>query len=114
MERNMMRIGAKNMPKSPTTSEGIEKVFLLENVMQHFGTAKNAEDKTFFKIVFKCDAFEYCVFASDRIIELIEKYFPDIAERRYLMEATFKIVPVGPYKQFLILYVELIDKVILI
>lgn len=35
----------------------------------------------------------------------------DVSKRRYLIDATFKVVPEGPYYQFLVIYVEYVQKV---
>lgn len=43
-------------------------------------------------------------FASSEIINLIEKNIP-IGSRDYLMDATFRIVPVGCFRQLLVIYI---------
>lgn len=43
-------------------------------------------------------------------MHFIEKHI-EVNKRHYLLDATFKVVPVGPFNQFLIFYVNYIEKV---
>lgn len=52
-----------------------------------------------------------CTFlVSETIIDLIKKNI-DPDRRKYMLDGTFKIVPIGVFKQLLILYVEYHDAV---
>lgn len=66
--------------------------------------------KPFFRFVHKCDTFSYCVFASQAIINKIEQNI-DVQRRHYLMDATFKVVPLGEFNQFLIIHIEYMEMV---
>lgn len=68
--------------------------------------------KDFFRKVHVSDEFAYAVFASQNIVELIMKYIPE-HRRKYLMDATFRIVPYGEFKQLLVIHIEYIEMVIL-
>lgn len=48
--------------------------------------------------------FSYTYFASDFIIELIKVHFPDTNNREFLMDATFKVCPMGEFYQLLVIY----------
>lgn len=47
--------------------------------------------------------YEFCVFSSKHIIELI-KCIPQ-EERQYMTDATVQIRPIGPFKELLVIYV---------
>lgn len=77
-----------------------------ESIMTSYGQTLH-EDKTyrFFDGAFESPDHSFCVFSSKATIELVmEKMSP--AERNILMDATFSICPVGPFKQILILYIR--------
>lgn len=53
--------------------------------------------------------YSYCVFSSKYAIDIIEKYI--VPERQHLMlDATFKVCPIGPFSQLLIFYAAYIGK----
>lgn len=99
------------MPQPPKTCGEILKHFGDAKIMNHFGKTCHETPRTFYKGAYDGDAFTYCVFASDTIIEAIETYIRDIKHRRYLMDATFKVCPSGVYNQLLIIYVEFLGEV---
>lgn len=49
------------------------------------------------------------MFSSRKIVRLIEELPP--ADRHILMDATFKIVPIGEFKQLLVLYARIKNEV---
>lgn len=69
----------------------------------------------FYRSVYKCEAFSYCIFASPSIMHNIEREIA-VQRRHYLMDATFKVVSLGEFNQLLIIHVAIpyVDKVILI
>lgn len=96
------------MPKPPQTCAEIEKVFKEKNVMEHFGMAVKST-ATFYKGVVEREKFSFCVFPSDKIIELMQ--IIPMEDRTILIDGTFTIVPVGPFKQLLIFYIEVVGNV---
>lgn len=77
--RNLQKIASSLLPKSPQSSEDIIKAFQSVNVMDKYGTTlQNDENvdgltaKSFFKHAHSSKQFEYCVFASDNIIDAIK------------------------------------------
>lgn len=95
------------MPPSPNDIEGIEEAFANENVQQMYGQTMhtdNVDKNQFYRTTYKCDNFGYSVFASQRIIDLISSNFA-IGQRKYLMDATFCVVPLL-FMQLLIIYFE--------
>lgn len=80
----------------------------MQNVYEEFGMTKHDAKLPFFKHAFANDKFSYCVFASETIIGFI-KTIPD-GDRRYLMDATFKVVPFSVFTQLLVIHIEYLDK----
>lgn len=73
----------------------------------------NVEDETnlpFYRMVYNSTAFSYCIFASESVIRNINSNIA-IERRNYLMDATFKVVPFGEFKQLLIIHIEYMETV---
>lgn len=107
MERNLRRLQYKVFPKQPETCNEITTNYTLDNVNKLFAYTIGDNLFLFYKGLHedKSRGFAFCVFASDNIINLINEHI-SIAERNYLMDATFKVCPVGPFAQLLIIYLE--------
>lgn len=103
MERNLRRLKTKVFPKSPMSGAAFNRTV----VMDAFGYSRIGEpcSKTFFKGTVWKNTEGCAVFASDAIIALIEENIP-VGTRIYAMDATFRIVPCGCFKQLLIIYVR--------
>lgn len=48
--------------------------------------------------------FSYSYFASDHVIQNIKENIPEV-DRQFLMDATFKVCPLGSFYQFLVIYI---------
>lgn len=102
----MRRIKQSQLPAPPKKVEEIHPLFENEAVNQVYGKTmqKNDLEKSqFYRTTFTSSDFSYSLFASQRIIDLIEN-FP-VEKRRFMMDATFKIVP-KIYSQLLVIYFE--------
>jgi hypothetical protein len=110
MERNLRRYKGSAFPSSPLNATGVLEVFEQESVNKHFGMSQHEIPNQFYKGTQVTANFENTFFASDKIIELIKKNIPS-SKRSYFMDATFKIVPIGSFRQILIIYIEYIGKV---
>jgi hypothetical protein len=110
MERNLLRIQNRVFPRSPKTSNSIKIAFEDPQIMMNFGKTKHEDPRDFFKTVFDTPQFSYCIFASNAVIDLMEKTIP-VSERSFLMDATFKICPLGQFNQLLIIAVEYANRV---
>lgn len=107
-ERTLNYIRNKTLPKSPTTCEEIRSAFSNDNILSSIGTSQH--EGVFFDGIMEFESYSFCVFSSKYAIKLIEeKILP--YRRVYMMDATFKICSLGPFKQFLIIYIAYIDKV---
>lgn len=65
-----------------------------KSIIRLYGQTKhlqNPELNTFYRTTYECENFAYTVFASQRMINLIARYAID--DRKFMMDATFKVVP---------------------
>lgn len=81
------------------------EAFQKENVNQFFGLSRHDVPTQFYKGTQITASFENTFYASDTVIEIIKTNIPT-GNSNYMIDATFKIVPFGSFKQFLIIYVE--------
>lgn len=110
IQRTLQAIRSSTIPPTPKTAEEINQVYMNPAVLDEFGKSYHTEPKTFFKTAYECKGFSYCIFASETNMGYITENIP-VQNRRYLMDATFKIVPDCAFNQLLIVYVEYLDKV---
>lgn len=106
-ERTLRRIKNSSMPPSPKDIEGIEEAFANEEVNRLYGQTMhtdNVDKNQFYRTTYRCDDFGYSVFASQRTIDLIHDNYT-VAQRKYLMDATFYVVPLL-FMQLLIIYFQ--------
>lgn len=105
-ERTFQRIKKGCLPTNPTTIAEIIAAYEKDSIITSYGQTLHV-DKTyrFYDGVFESPDHSFCVFSSKATIELITEKMP-IAERHILMDATFRVVPIGPFYQLLILYIR--------
>lgn len=109
-ERTLQKIRDASIPKNPTNCSEIKEAFADEKIMQVMGRSKHPEKSIFFDGVIDRGTHSFCVFSSKFGISLIEKHIEP--ERRHIMlDATFKVCPIGPFSQLLIVYAAYIGKV---
>lgn len=113
LQRNYQKPANKQFLISPKTPADVIKVFQAKVTLKKFGYTKHTGDdaSTFFKIC--CDAkdFAYCLFCSDKIINLMKKNIPSNVDRKILVDATFSVLPIGSFKQLLIIHIEYFETV---
>lgn len=108
---------SRGLPPSPKTIDEVGAAFDNENAMITFGMTRHKDHtgmptpRQFFHTAYSCKEFGYVMFISENIVDAIKEHI-DVANRRYLIDATFKVVPEGPYYQFLVIYIEYVQKVI--
>lgn len=113
IERTLRRIASKTLPAAPKTIEEIGKTFENSHVNRLYGQSLyEGENKQFYRTTHVSDAFAYSVFASQRSIDLIKDHYPE-NERKYCLDATFKVSP-RLFYQLLIIYFETPSKQVLI
>lgn len=102
------------LPKGAKTVQEIidafEKDFIRETYGFTYRPNINDTKSAFFKHAYECAEFAFCVFSSDDIVKAIEQNV-EVSQRRLYSDATFKIVPVGIFKQLLIVFCELLGYV---
>lgn len=109
VERNLRRIKNQTFAASPKSGPEIIAAFERESVMNSFGYSKHDTPRPLYKGTIMDGEKYVCTFlASETIIELIQANI-EPAQRKFMMDGTFKIVPVGIFKQLLIIYVEYFD-----
>lgn len=106
----MRRYKSNTFPASPINGEQIIDAFQDERVLQSFGFTNHENRRKLYKGTIVEEYGTATFFASELVMQMIDENIPK-KKRRYLMDATFKIVPVGCFKQLLIIYVEYIGKV---
>lgn len=90
------------MPKNPENVEAINEAFEDANIFKVFGqTAHKVDPERLFDGAIRKETHSFCVFSSKKIIKMVEE---NVDEYHVLMDATFKIVPIGQFQQLLILY----------
>lgn len=110
LERTLNVIRNKVSPKNPKTCDEIGKAFTDNHIMENIGCSQHKDKQVFFDGVIETESFSYCVFSSKYTMELIRQRI-ETNRLNYMMDATFKICPLGIFKQILIVYVSYIDKV---
>lgn len=110
-KRSLQRIKRGILPKNPLTCEDINIAFADEKVFSSYGRSLHVEENfIFFDGAVDATNYSFCVFSSKKTIALVQENFKP-EEIEILMDATFRIVPVGPFKQLLILYFRVHKKV---
>lgn len=98
------------LPKNPVTCNDVLSCFQDNDIMNNFGYSLHNEKHLFYNGLIETPTYSFCVFSSKMSINLMQSHIP-IERRHILMDATFKIVPIGPFNQLLIIYVNCIKKV---
>lgn len=102
-ERTLQLIRDKTIPKNPTNCGEIFNAFQDETILNTLGRSKHVDKSIFFDGVVEKNTHSFCVFSSKFAISLIQSHI-EPARRHFMVDATFKVVPVGPFYQLLILY----------
>lgn len=109
-ERTLQLIRSASFPKNPVTCDEISEAFQNRNIMDAIGRSQHVTKDEFYNGIVQNEQYSFCVFSSKHIMNMIENHI-EVDRRHYLLDATFKVVPVGPFNQFLIFYVNYIQKV---
>lgn len=104
MKRNLGRILNPNRPKMPKTSSEIAEAFKNEAIYNEYGQNERKTEPFYIETVDKSPSYSFTLFASMQVVKMIQQFLPD--NRKYLMDGTFDVTPLGSYAQLLIIYVE--------
>lgn len=102
-ERTFQMIRDKTIPKNPINCQEILESFKNEKIMESLGRSKHLGNSIFFYGVVQRERHSFCVFSSKYAISLIEKHI-EPTRRHFMLDATFKVCPVDPFSQLLIIY----------
>lgn len=100
MERQLRRIKNNCHAKPPKTCNEINSLLDSEEMMEKYGNNLSGTDRFYVG-----GEDDFCLFASKKSIELVEENIAP-SQRKYLMDATFKIVPNGRFRQLLIIHIQ--------
>lgn len=108
IERTLSTIRSATLPKNPVETADIVNIFNRDDVMNLIGKTKNGS--VFYDGVIEGDDYAACFFSSKESLEIFEvnEHF---GERTIMMDGTFDVVPVGGFKQLLIIYAVYLEKV---
>lgn len=113
IKRNLLKIRSKILPKSPANVSEVTAAFENNLVRENYGLTirtKGSERTMFYKHAFECDEYAYCLFASDDIVNALEKNV-EPSRREHIFDATFGVCPPGVFTQFLILSTNFMGQV---
>lgn len=113
--RTLTKKYAAKFPESPKTTEEITKYFADPSIIATTGQTSRGQSETtssFFKHAFEIEDYSFCLFASDDVIDIMNAIPVD--ERTLFCDGTFKICPYGPFKQLLILSIDICGQVYII
>lgn len=109
-ERTLQKIRNHAFPTNPKDCAEIIAAFENQNIMDSIGRSQHVSKYAFFNGAVKTEEHSFCVFSSKHIMDLIEKRI-ESGRREYMLDATFKVVPIGPFNQLLIFHIKYIQKV---
>lgn len=94
-QRTFQRIKRGVLPKSPLTIKELNAAFLDEKIFKCYGMTLHVQNNhKFFDAAIETENYSFSVFSSKATIELMKANIPPV-DRHILMDATFRIVPVG-------------------
>lgn len=114
LQRNLQLIRTSALPKNPYNGTEIAKMFESEKVMNLIGISKTKS--IFFDGVIEAsgpkedDNYSACFFSSKDSLDIFEQNVP-YGERNIVIDGTFDVVPLGTYKQLLVVYAVYMEKV---
>lgn len=104
MERQLRRIKNNSENKAPKTCHEVIQLFISDQIMAKYGYNLRGTDE-FYVAGEATESHDFCLFASKESIKLVEENIAP-PQRIYLMDATFKIVPHGRFRQLLIIHIQ--------
>lgn len=91
--RTLQKIRSKTIPKAPKNAQEITDAFNIEAVYEKFGkTIRTNENERseFFKGAIEHENYSFCVFASNDIVNAIQKEVPE-STRKLFADGTFGV-----------------------
>lgn len=91
--------------KSPVSPQEIQTAFQNQDLRDELGASLFGEKAPLFNDILIEKDFCNCVFSSAKSIALIKEYI-EPNKRFFVMDATFRVTPIGEFEQVLVLYVQ--------
>lgn len=91
--------------RSPLSAMEIKTAFDNAIIRNDLGCSLFGQNEPLYNDILIEKDFTNCVFSSAKSIALI-KEFVEPHERFFLMDATFRVTPIGDFEQVLVLYVQ--------
>lgn len=105
MRRNICRLtNRKKRPKNVKTPADIAKEFENAETLTDFGLNMRKNKRFYIDTIVDAEN-SFTIFASHQIVDMIKQHIP-LNDRRYMMDGTFDVSPLGSYYQLLIIYIE--------
>lgn len=104
MDRNLRRLKNTPFPKLPTNADEIKSAFKKPEILEQYGFNLRGSERFYVDTITDTQS-AFTVFASTEAIRLTVEHIPP-NERRYLLDATFDVTPIGGFYQLLIVYIE--------
>lgn len=104
MARNLRRYTNKKCPSKPTTLAKIIEAYSDPETMEEYGFNLRKTDR-FYLDTIETDHGGFVVFASHQIIRMIDEHIPP-ESRKYMLDGTFDVRPVGSFYQLLVIAIE--------
>lgn len=110
VEKNVARRTKKKRPQHVKTPDSIARAFENAETLNDFGLNMRKTERFYIDTIIESGKrgepdVSFTLFASLQMIDLIKKHIPP-QNRRYMMDATFDITPLGSYYQLLVIYIE--------
>lgn len=109
MKRNLSRYVNDKYPSNPQSFSEIADAFKDVNIFNEYGLNLRKTERFYIDTVVE-PMYSFTLLGSSEVIKMIE-HIP-AEERRYLLDGTFSIRPVGPYYQVLVMYIEFRNDVV--
>lgn len=104
MTRNLRRYTNEKYPAHPTTASQIKNAYEDPKNMEKFGfNLRNT--KPFYINTVETKSSAFAVFASHEIMGMVDEHIPP-ENRRYMLDGTFDVVPLGSFYQLLVIAIE--------
>lgn len=107
-ERALQIIRSDALPKNPVEPNDIEHIFKRNDALELLGRTK--EGSLFYDGIIEGADFSACFFSSKKSIEIFEKN-ESFGKRNIMIDGTFDVVPVGAFKQLLVIHAVYMEKV---
>lgn len=105
MRRNLCRYMNEKYPANPNSFAAVYDAFKNPNIFAEYGENMRKTEDFYIGTVVNEPMYSFTLFGSMEAIKMVEKFIQP-EDRRYLLDGTFSIKPIGPYYQVLVIYIE--------